>query len=286
MKCACGVYLKIHKLSFVRELLPAFWLIFLLGTASCSISHVIRTEDGQRIGVEQMIAEVSNSPVVFVGERHDVAAHHELQLDVIKGLHKTGTPLVIGIEMFAIDNQPVLDDWIARKIPEEKFVRVYQANWHNLNWGLYQDIFLFARDHDIPMVALNVPQPIVEKVAREGFLALSKTDLRAIPAESTVPLSEENIQFMAAHHPGHGKNSESFRHLCEAQALRNRVMAKTITRYLVNHPGARMVVLTGGAHAWSQGGIPAELGRLPYKVIIPPFPSAIEVRAGADYLLD
>jgi uncharacterized iron-regulated protein len=277
---------KSTKLSFARVLRLVFWPIFLLGITSCTISHAIRIDDGQRIGVEQMIAEVSNSPVVFVGEQHDVAAHHALQLDVIKGLHKTGKPLAIGVEMFVIDSQPALDNWIAGKIPEEKFVRVYQANWRNLKWGLYQEIFLFARDHGIPMVALNVPQQIVEKVAREGFLALSKTDLRALPAESTVPLTEENFQFMTAHYPGHGKNSESFRHLCEAQALRNRVMAKTITRYLAHHPESSMVVLAGGAHAWSRGGIPAELGELPYKVIIPPLPSAVELRGGADYLLD
>ncbi|PIQ13779.1 MAG: hypothetical protein COW70_02825, partial [Hydrogenophilales bacterium CG18_big_fil_WC_8_21_14_2_50_58_12] len=244
-------------------LLRVFWPIFLLGMTGCSITHAIRVGDGQRIGVGQMIAEVHNSPVIFVGERHDDASHHELQLEVIQSLQKAGKPLAIGVEMFQTDSQPALDAWIAGKTREEQFVRVYQANWRNLNWGLYRDVFLFARDHGIPMVALNAPNRIVEKVARQGFSALSNDELRALPAESADPISDENIRFMTAYYPGHGKNSEAFRHLGEAQMLRNRVMAKGIIRYLAQHPESRMVVLAGGAHAWGRGGIPAELGKLP-----------------------
>lgn len=286
LKCA----LAAGKPPSVRKLLRTFWPIFFFGVAGCSITHVIRIEDGQRIGVEQMINEVSHSPVIFVGERHDAAIHHELQLEVIKGLQKPGELLAIGVEMFEIDSQLALDAWIAGKTREEQFVRVYQANWRNLSWGLYRDIFLFARDHGIPMVALNAPQQIVQKVSHQGFSALSTADLRVLPAESTGPISDENIRFMTTYYPGHSKNSEAFRHLCEAQALRNRVMAKAISRYLAKHPGSRMVVLTGGAHAWGKGGIPAELGKLPYKVILPPFLGIDSydpaTGRGADYLLE
>ena len=267
------------------KFLRTFWPIFILATAGCSITHAIRIENGQRISVDQMIDELRNSPLVFVGERHDASSHHDLQLEVIKGLQKTRKPQAIGVEMFEIDSQPALDAWIAGKTREEQFVKVYQANWRNLNWGLYQDIFLFARDHSIPMVALNAPQRIVQKVARHGFSALSTVDLRTLPAESTAPTSEADIAFMTSHYPGHGKTGEAFRHLCEAQVLRNRVMAKGIIRYLAQHPGSSMVVLTGGAHALSKGGIPAELGSLPYKVILPPL-NGIDITDGADYLLD
>lgn len=275
--------------SITGKLLRLFWPIFFFSAASCSITHAIRIENGQRIGIEQMISELRNSPLVFVGEHHDAASHHELQLEIIKGLQKTGQPLAIGVEMFEIDSQPALDDWVAGKTREEQFVRVYQANWRNLNWGLYQDIFLFARDHGIPMIALNAPQQIVRNVARHGFSVLTTAELRVLPAGSTSLISDENIRFMTLYYPGHGKNGEAFRHLCEAQVLRNRVMAKGIIRYLAQHPGSSMVVLTGVAHAWGKGGIPAEIGKLSYKVILPPFfgiDSDGPATGGVDYLLD
>lgn len=296
MEWICGMYLlKIaptaDKRLSMRRLLRAFCPVFLLlATTGCSITHVIRIGDGERIGIEQMIAEVSGSPLIFVGEHHDDASHHELQLEVIKGLHKTGKPQAIGIEMFETGSQPVLDGWVAGKIPEERFIGIYQANWRNLDWDLYQDIFLFARDNGIPMLGLNVPRQIIEKVARGGFSALSKADLRALPLQSTAPLSEGFVKFMAAYYPSHGKGSESFRYLCEAQALRNRVMAEAIIRYLEQHPGSGMVVLAGGGHAWGKGGIPAELDWLPHKIILPQFPG-IDIDnpgpgSGGDYLMD
>lgn len=275
----------------MHKFFRVFWPIFLLlGATGCSITHVIRIEDGERIGIGQMIAEVSGSPLIFVGEHHDDASHHELQLEVIKGIHKTRKPQAIGIEMFETGSQPALDGWIAGKIPEEQFVSIYRANWRNLDWEFYRDIFLYARDNGIPMLGLNVPRQIIEKVAREGFAALSKDDLRALPHGSASPVSEEFIQFMAGYYPSHGKGSESFRHLCEAQMLRNRVMAGTIIRYMGRNPGSSMVVLTGGGHAWGKGGIPAELGSLPHKIILPPFSGMgsdnPELEGGGDYLMD
>ena len=50
-----------------------------------------------------------------------------------------------------------------------------------------------------------------------------------------------------------------------------------------------MVVLTGGLHAWRQGGIPAELEGLEHKVILPPMAGiSLMNRTGSstDYVLD
>jgi uncharacterized iron-regulated protein len=276
--------------ALLRKLSRALSTFMFVWLAGCSITHAYRIEDGQRIDIAQMIAEVRNAPVVLVGEQHDMATHHEIQLEVIKGLYQAGKPLAIGLEMFTIDNQAALDDWIDGKIAEDRFAGIYAESWRNMRWEFYRDIFLFARDNRIPMVALNAPRQIVEKVAHDGFTGLSTADLRALPVGSTAALSAENIQLMTAYYPEHGKDRRAFLHLCEAQTLRNRVMAQGILRYREQHPGVGMVVLAGAAHVWGKGGIPAELGKLPYKVILPPFPG-IAIDAGsaagaADYLLD
>jgi len=273
-------------------LLRALWLLGLLalgGCASYSITHVVRIDNGQRIDVARMIAEVKDSRLIFVGERHDSTAHHALQLDVIKGLQQTGKPLAIGIEMFEIQNQAALDAWIARKTPEAEFVRIYQANWRNLSWWLYRDIFVFARDHGIAMIALNAPREIVRKVASQGFGALSGRELQSLPPESMRPISDADVNVMTRNVPEHGRDRAASYRLAAAQVLRNRVMARGILRYLAQHPDSQLLVLTGGLHAWGQGGIPAELGGQPHKIILPPM-FGLKVgaggTAGADYLLD
>jgi hypothetical protein len=50
-----------------------------------------------------------------------------------------------------------------------------------------------------------------------------------------------------------------------------------------------MVVLAGGGHSREKGGVPAELGNLPFKIILPPIPglSAESIRTeDTNFLLE
>jgi len=266
-----------------------FSLCLFLALPGCAITHALRLQDGQSITVQQMVAELTDTPLVFVGESHDVAEHHDLQLRVIEGLHATGAPLAIGLEMFQLDNQQVLDKWVAGQLPEAQLVRAYQTNWRNLNWTLYRDIFVYARTQHLPLVALNVPQSIIQKVGRGGFTALSGRDLQALPPGATRALSEAELACMAQGYAGHATQRQAMFNLCEAQALRNRVMARAIERYHMLHPETRMVVLTGALHAHRWLGVPAQLHDQRYKILLPPMPGVDlhQPRAiGADYLLN
>lgn len=265
-------------------------LLFALSLSGCSISTVMRVEDREVIRVEKMIDEVRDTPLIFVGERHDAPSHHELQLDILKAMKRNGKRLAIGMEMFEESSQRALDAWSAGKVPEESFRKVFEYNWRNIPWSLYRDIMIFARDNRIPILALNAPREIVRKVGQQGFSSLTSDELILLPEGITAEVSDKYISFISSSYAVHGRNAGSFRHLCEAQMLRNRVMARRITDYFVRHPQTSMVVLAGGGHAREKGGIPAELTRvLPYKVILPPVPMLTQatINTGdADYLLE
>lgn len=263
----------------------------LCSLGGCAIDHALRLDTGQRLDLAQLVAELQDTSLVLLGEQHDNMAHHELQLAVIAGLQRSGRPLAIGLEMFEIGQQAALDAWVAGLTPEDAFIRSYQANWRNLDWGLYRDIFLLARDQHLPMIALNAPQQIVQTVARQGFQALSAADLRALPADAAAPLraDEGTAMVSSAAHGAPGHDARAAAHITQAQVLRNRVMAKGIERYLAQHPQSRMVVLTGALHAWRAGGIPSELTTLHAKVVLPALDGLALGRhasASADYLMD
>lgn len=261
----------------------------LLALSGCAITHVLRVPDGQRVTVEQMLRELDDAPLIFLGESHDASEHHDLQLKVIQGLYASGKPLAIGLEMFQIDSQQVLDDWVAGQLPEALLVHAYQRNWRNLSWGLYRDLFLYARDQQLPLVALNVPQYLVQKVGRDGFSALTAADAQALPPAATRSLSEAELDCMAQGYTGHASHRQALLYLCQAQALRNRVMACAIERYQQAFPRTRMVVLTGALHAHKGLGVPALLLADGYKVVLPPMPGVDlhqPFAIGADYLLN
>ena len=241
------------------------------------------------VDIRTMITEVSEVPVVFVGERHNASEHHKVQLEVLKGLRAKGKSLAIGMEMFEGSSQKTLDAWSSGKVPTSAFVKVYQWNWRNVPYWLYEDIFNFARENRVPMVALNAPRDIVMKVSRQGLSSLNGDDLRSLPPGVDAEVSDAYLDFIRWSYGVHSKNNEHFRHICEAQMLRNRVMASLIRDYHRLHPESVIVVLAGGGHTRERGGIPAELGDLPFKIILPPIPGISEksIRTeDANFLLD
>ena len=275
----------------MRILLPAKALMFcalLAALTGCSITQAMRVENREVIDVKTMIGELRGSPLVFLGERHDASAHHELQLDILKALKAEGKPLAIGMEMFEDSSQRALDAWSAGKVPENAFRKVFAWNWRNIPWGLYRDIMIYARDHSIPIVALNAPREVVQAVSRKGFSSLTPEQLKLLPLGINAEVTDTYLQFMMSFYPMHGRNGEAFRNISEAQMLRNRVMARRISDYQQLHPETVMVVIAGGGHARQKGGIPAELGKLPYKIVLPPIPalnSDTVTTKDADYLL-
>jgi uncharacterized iron-regulated protein len=268
--------------------LPLFLTLFLTLTG-CSVSQVMRVGNHQVIGVQPMIDELGDAPVVLVGERHDAASHHRLQLEVIKGLQAKGRPLAIGMEMFEGPSQKALDAWSSGKAPEQALRKVYEWNWRNIPWSLYVDILRYARDNRVPLVALNAPRAIVQKVSQQGTASLTEEELHQLPSEIDLAVSDDYLDFIGSAYPAHGRSGDAFRFICQAQMLRNRVMARRVSDYLALHPGTTMVVLAGGGHAREKGGIPAELGTLKHRIVLPQIPglNAETVnKEDADYLME
>lgn len=225
---------------------------------------------------------------MFAGEIHTTSSHHRLQLDIIKELRGQGKSVAIGMEMFEDSSQKALDAWSAGRVPEFAIRAVYEVNWRNIPWSLYSDIILYARDNKVPIVALNPPRSLVQKVAKQGLGALTPAELLLLPEGVNTPAPDSFVDLISASYPSHGRAGSAFRNLCEAQLLRNRVMARKIGDYLKENPGRVMVVLAGGGHARKSGGIPEELPNLPYKVLLPQVPTLDAERAttgDADYLL-
>jgi len=271
-------------------------ILLLISVALVWASHldwqILRMSDRSRVGFSQMMADAENATVVLVGESHNNRLHHALQLDVIRDLTQKKKPLAIGLEMFQMNNQQQLDQWVSGRLSEEEFLKVYSNNWSE-SWEQYQDIFWYARKHGIPMIALNIPMEIVIKVARKGFSSLTAEEKQHLPPEVTCELDTPYTEFLKKTYSeieSHALSNRSFVHFCEAQSLRNNGMAWNITHYLMENPARKMVVLTGILHA-VKTGIPSQLSHyasVSSSVILPELPEfeAEEIlKKEADYLI-
>ncbi len=247
--------------------------------------------DGKIITFEEMVEELKKVNIVFIGELHDNRDHHKAQLDIIRALEESGIPVSIGLEMFRIQDQHTLDDWIKGEIDTELFMQIYDDFW-GLPWSLYSNIFMFSRDKRIPMVGLNVPKEISRKVMDYGFRSLSPEDLFLLPPGITCDgLNEQYIGYIKIAYHQHEWENKDFDYFCEAQLIWDKSMAWYLLDYMNEKPGRTIVVLTGIGHSWKHG-IPEQVtlqSDHTFKVVLPEVPDRVNsdeitVR-DADYVL-
>jgi len=273
-----------HRFSFV--------LLFVM---MCAIpvhaAEVFRVRDRATMPFEKMLPDLQAADIIYVGELHHIEAHHRLGLDIIKALHESDLPLAVGIEMFRAEEQAVLDAWIDGTLSLDRFIRSYADNW-TLPWTFYDDIFLYAREHRIPLVGLNIPDEISTTVARSGFAALPEAQRKRLPPGMSCNVDPKYREFVRQAYAGHSAHGgRQFEHFCEAQMVWDKSMAWHLLRYRVANPGVKLIVLAGLGHAWRRG-IPEQaslISKATTQVVLPVVPGQLAPQnatpADADYLL-
>ena len=215
----------------------------------------------QMVSLERFLPEWLGLQALLIGENHDRYEHHLFQLEVIKRLHHYFKNLVIGLEMVQSPFQKHLDDFIEKKITEKELLEriEYYDRWR-FDYSLYRDIFLYAREHKLKLLALDVPQEIVKKVAQRGFSELTEEEKRFLPELDLYNPSYKD--FLRGVFESHRfDNSTNFEFFYQAQLLRDEGMAERIVEYLKKNPESKLVVLTGKGHLQSYYGIPQALKR-------------------------
>jgi uncharacterized iron-regulated protein len=204
------------------------------------------------------------APVVLLGEQHDSMADHQWELATIERLYAANPTLVLGFEMFPRSDQKVLDTWVAGGLTEAAFLD--QADWKPV-WGfpppLYLPIFRFARDHHIPMLALNVSSKVVHLAAKQGFANIPLADREGVgtPAPPSDAYRADLAEAMGSH-AGPKMTPERLSHFIDAQLVWDRAMAEAITAQHTRAPRRPVVAIMGAGHLEDRNGVPHQLDSL------------------------
>jgi len=213
--------------------------------------------------MEQIIPALADKRVVFIGEQHTRYDHHLTQLEIIRRLHALHPQLAIGMEMFQQPFQRYLDEYVAGSIDEQAMLRAteYFRRW-GMDYRLYAPILRYAREHRLPLIALNVPKELTHEVAHAGLDGLSDEHRQQLPAD-IAPADEayrQRIKEVFDLHPKE-EGHENFEHFLQAQLLWDEAMAERAAAYLEEHPDHQLVVIAGNQHlAWGST-IPQRLQR-------------------------
>ncbi len=209
-------------------------------------------------------ADAAGRNVTLLGETHDSAAAHAWQLDTIIRLAASHPDLVLGFEMFPRSDQPVLDRWVAGELSEDAFLA--QSDWRHV-WGfppaLYLPIFRFARDHRVPMRALNVSNHLVHAVGRQGWAATPAAEREGVgtPTPPSAAYRRDLADVMSGH-GGPAMTPDRLDHFVDAQLVWDRAMAEAIATQRRREPQRPVVALMGAGHLEGREGVPHQLASL------------------------
>ncbi|MGD8352545.1 MAG: ChaN family lipoprotein [Pseudomonadota bacterium] len=258
--------------SFLLMILAPVLIIVLPAQAAHDDKLTFKSSDPGRLSIADLVKDLDDAKVVTIGEQHDDRLHHEVQLKVINALHSAGRDIAVGFEQFGARSQNTLDRWVAGKADIEELFHAYSRDWEITWWSLYLPVFQYAREHEIPMIGLNIPREIVNQVAREGFSSLSAEQRGKIRVLScNIDQKYQEILRRVLGHEGQGNHGRMFNKFCEAQVVWDTSMALNAIDYMDDNPRKTLVILAGNFHAWKRG-IPEQIRRasdFPVRSILP-----------------
>jgi len=249
------------------------------------VGAVLSGETGAAVDFERMIRDMMTSRIVHVGETHDSMPMHELQFQVIRALYARDKHLAVGLEMLPVTVQEALNKWTSGILTKDELIREirWYVNW-NFNFGYYEKIFDFAREHRLPIYALNIPREIITKIRMRGWDALSEEEKALIPGTPDVTNQDHRTLIRTVFessdipHAMKGPGLDAvFEGLYRSQSAWDEVMGANAVRG-VESEGRRVVVCVGSGHLLYNLGLNRrayERSKMPFKTVI-----AVAIPAG------
>jgi uncharacterized iron-regulated protein len=171
-------------------------------------------QGGVPIDWRQLLAAAEWADVVFIGEEHDDALAHDVQLAIVEDL-LAGCPrgsVALSMEMLERDDQPLADDYLAGLMEQDEFIeQTGSAGWPD--WiGNYQPIIDAAKAAGSPVIAANAPRRYVRLARTKGYeflrrLTPAQRDLFTLPRGR--PSDLYRVRFIEVMtHPDHAEPHE------------------------------------------------------------------------------
>jgi len=110
--------------------------------------------------------------VILVGEQHDDAVAHQVELALVSDAAELAPPAGISMEMLERDEQEIVDAYLDGEMSPAEFVRrTGSSDWGAKGkWGdWYQPIVDTARNARVPLIAANSPRKYVREARIEGY---------------------------------------------------------------------------------------------------------------------
>lgn len=138
-----------------------------LGAGAANAAQFSDAQSGKNLTAAQLASKLQKYDVVFFGEYHDQSEIHQYELELLEAMYKVkGEKLALSMEMFEVDNQSKLNNFLADTLIEENFLAASRP-WPNYRTD-YAPLVNFAKEKKMPVIAANVPRFLAAHVAKNN----------------------------------------------------------------------------------------------------------------------
>jgi len=165
--------------------------------------YQVFTGAGAPASIADIIAEMGRHQVVFVGETHDDPTGHMLEAELLQRAYdaygaegandSAPRPVVLSLEFFERDVQPILDEYLSGLITEQSF-RAASRPWPRYETD-YRPMIEFAREHGLAVIAANAPRRYVTRVGMYGRESLNDLSPEARQTLAPLPYGQPSEEY-------------------------------------------------------------------------------------------
>lgn len=151
------------------------------GRTHAELGQIHDLHSGERLTPGQLVERLAGASQVLVGEQHDNADHHALQLWLLRALEQRREQGSLLLEMLAASQQPQADD-VAMQLREGRQIDdlAKALEWTNgWPWALYGPLVRHALAQDYGLRAANLDRAEIMAIYRQPPVLSGKASTAA-----------------------------------------------------------------------------------------------------------
>ncbi|MEM8954922.1 MAG: ChaN family lipoprotein [Verrucomicrobiota bacterium] len=176
----------------------------------------------------EMVEDLGEVDVVFLGETHRLKRHHRLQREIVEALAATGRPLIVGLEQIESEDQSGVDRFNEGELDFDGLVDAIEWEKQWRGYENYRGLVEMTRELGGRIVGLNGPLEVIRAVGRGRVDGLSDEERAKLPMEIFLddPMYERLMGKLLMVHMS--VDEDTLRPIFEAQASRDEAMAAAL----------------------------------------------------------
>lgn len=213
---------------------------------------------GSPFTISDVVKRLEGVDVVFLGEQHDDAVGHAVQLEIFRQALAAYSPkrnVGLSLEMFERDVQVVVDEYLAGLISETHLISSARA-WGNYRTD-YRPLVEIAKEKRLVVIAANAPRRYVNMVSRKGRDALNGLSKQAKNWLAPLPFGEPSDAYSKKFKALMGPRAEAqmgIDNILASQSLWDATMASSVAKYIKKNKKSLVVHLNGSFHTENRLG--------------------------------